>query len=199
MPYIACSSDSSDGFCPYADTSCTAMNTCRTCDHSGECSAVDTFPNATISEYGTYSYFKDGFSKAADKIKAEIYARGPVATGVNAEPLVEYTGGVVNNTSIFSMMVNHIVSIVGWDTDQETGEQYWIVRNSWGEYWGEMGFFRIIMGHNALGIEMEVAWATPGRFTVPCNEDASNCQSAVEYLDPSTDPSRMYRNLRHGA
>jgi hypothetical protein len=92
---------------------------------------VDSFPNATIAEYGTYSYFTDGFSAVADKIKAEIYARGPVAAGVNAEPLVEYDGSIVYDTKFWHMMVNHVVSIVGWDVDPTTGEQYWIVRNSW--------------------------------------------------------------------
>ena len=86
MPYIACSSESKEGFCKHVDTKCTPLNTCRTCDHAGNCKAVTTFPNATIAEYGTYSYFTDGFSKVVPKIKAEIYARGPVATGVNAEP-----------------------------------------------------------------------------------------------------------------
>lgn len=136
MPYLACSSESTDGFCSKIDTSCSAINTCRTCDGSGACHAIDYFPNATISEYGTYSYFTDGFSHATDKIKAEIYARGPVAAGVNAEPLVDYKGGVVNNTKIWNMLVNHVVSIVGWDHDPETDETYWIVRNSWGQYWG---------------------------------------------------------------
>ena len=50
---------------------------------------------------------------------------------------------------------------------------------------------RVIMGHNALGIESEVSWATPGTFTVtnfPCNEDGSNCRMEkghMKYVDPS--------------
>ena len=71
------------------------------------------YPNATVSEYGTYSILSSPHD-AVHQIQAEIYARGPVATGVNAEPLVEYSGGIVNDTKIWHMMVNHIVSIVGW-------------------------------------------------------------------------------------
>jgi cathepsin X len=206
MPYIACSTDSTDGFCGHVDTSCTALNTCRTCDASGTCRAITAFPNATVAEYGTYSYFTGGFGAVAEQIKAEIYARGPVATGVNAEPIVNYAGGVVNNTKIWNMMVNHVVSIVGWDMDEETGQQHWIVRNSWGQYWGEMGFFRIVMGKNALGIESEVAWATPGTFTVenvPCYEDGSNCSdedgvTTMTYRDPSLElAAGGSANLRH--
>ena len=87
----------------------------------------------TVAEYGSYGLF------AADKvhkIKAEIYARGPVATGINAEPIVEYKGGVVKDRNILHKLINHIVSIVGWGVDED-GTEYWIVRNSWGQYWGE--------------------------------------------------------------
>jgi cathepsin X len=40
------------------------------------------------------------YSDIVHKLKSEIYARGPVATGVNAEPLVEYTGGRVDDTKV---------------------------------------------------------------------------------------------------
>lgn len=82
VPYMACSEESSEGFCKYVDTSCNAENTCKTCDTfagmGGKCSEIDYFPNATISEYGTYSILSSP-SDIAHRLKAEIYARGPVA------------------------------------------------------------------------------------------------------------------------
>jgi cathepsin X len=108
------------------------LNTCRTCitftDNGGTCEEIDVFPNATIGEYGTYGWFT---TDRVHKIMAEIYARGPVAAGVNAEPLVKYQGGIVKDEALWNMMVNHVVSIVGWGTEEETGDKYWIVRNSW--------------------------------------------------------------------
>lgn len=64
---------------------------------------------------------------------SSIFLTGPVAAGVNAEPLVDYKGGVVKDNNILHKLVNHVVSIVGWGNDGET--EYWIVRNSWGQYW----------------------------------------------------------------
>lgn len=199
QPYLACSSESTDGFCKHLDTTCSAANTCRTCVHGGACTEIDIFPNATIAEYGSYGIFE---TDRVHKIMAEIYARGPVAAGVNAEPLVQYKGGIVQNEHFWEKMVNHVVSIVGWGTDEETGLMYWIVRNSWGQYWGELGYFRLEAGKNCLGIESEVVWATPKSFTVnnfPCNENGDNCQSGVatqHYVDPSQNVEAFQRRLR---
>ena len=167
----------------------------------GKCTAIDYFPNATVAEYGIVN-------QDVDEIMMEIYTRGPVAATINAEPIVDYTGGIFTDTQ-YSEETNHIVSIVGWGTDEETGVKYWIIRNSWGEYYGELGFLRVEMGKNLLGIEGEVAWATPGSWTevnYPCAENGANCHSddvgygktdgAMFYVDPSKDMEAVQRRLQ---
>jgi hypothetical protein len=51
--------------------------------------------------------------------------------------------------------------VVGYG--EENGQKFWVIRNSWGTYWGEDGFFRLARGINNLGIEVEgtCSWATP--------------------------------------
>lgn len=79
------------------------------------------------------------------------------------------------------------------------------MRNSWGTAYGELGFFRIELGKNLLGIEERVAWVTPGSFTVvnyPCNEDGSNClpeEQTIRFKDPSMNiRSALDRRRLHG-
>ncbi|KAJ1617703.1 hypothetical protein T492DRAFT_1097876 [Pavlovales sp. CCMP2436] len=89
-PYMACSKESDEGLCPAADWSCTDVNIARTCNtfssFGGKCVAIAKYPNATISEYGSIS--------GAAHMKAEIYARGPISCGIDAEPILDYYGGV---------------------------------------------------------------------------------------------------------
>ena len=64
---------------------------------------------------------------------------GPVAVGVDASGWKEYTGGVFDGCGFDDNIdLNHAVAVVGYGTDPEEGD-YWLVRNSWGESWGEEG------------------------------------------------------------
>lgn len=194
QPYIACSNESKDGFCPSVDTTCSKANTCKTCDTfagmGGACTEIDIFPNATVAEYGMI----DLDENVVNKIKTELFVRGPVAATINAEPIVKYTGGVFTDDS-HSQSTNHIVSLTGWGYDEDTDTEYWIVRNSWGQYWGEMGYMRLETGKNLLGIEGEVAWVTPGAFTIhnfPCAENGENC-----VVDDAGFTTQFYQDPAH--
>lgn len=183
LQYAACSSDSDEGNCGASDYSCQPMNVCRTCStfsqNGGFCSAIDVFPNATVAEYGKVSGEK--------KMMKEIFKRGPIACDVNASPLDKYQGGILDAPNA-SRGTNHVISVVGWGEDELSGQKYWVVRNSWGEYWGEMGYFRLVRGENQLGLEGNCAWATPAAFTqmnYGCYEDGSNCISTGFYTDPA--------------
>jgi len=121
---------------------CSAINTCMNCDPGGgACYAVTDYPKITVSEYGSV--------RGDQNIMAEIAARGPVSAYINANCLEDpvYTGGVIKYDSCVTRTTNHAVQLNGWGTD-ENGVDYWIARNSWGSYWGEHGFFRIVRGGN---------------------------------------------------
>jgi cathepsin X len=139
------------------DLSCTDEHRCLNCQ--GPPGSSTCFPQKTYQTYyvDEYSYIQeenpDNLVKA---IKSELYLRGPIACGVDATPIEDYTGGIVDTDQDD---INHIVSVAGWG--QENGTEYWVVRNSWGTYWGEHGWFRVKTGSNVLGIESMCSWATP--------------------------------------
>eukprot|EP00483_Globobulimina_turgida_P003103 UN03108 len=116
----------------------------------GVCSKQTNFTLYWVSQYGPVS--------GVNNMKAEIYARGPIACGIDATAKFEdYTGGVYSQAGF---MLNHEISVLGWGVTDD-GQNYWIGRNSWGTYWGEEGFFRIQMGSNNLGIENDCTWGVP--------------------------------------
>jgi len=119
------------------DGNCSAIDVCMNCDYQTGCYAVENYPKYTISEYGRVI--------GDENIQKEIMARGPVACYINANCISDYSGGVNMYDTCKPYLFNHAIQLNGWGTD-ENGVDYWIGRNSWGTYWGESGFFRVVRG-----------------------------------------------------
>lgn len=73
------------------------------------------------------------------KIKAALAHYGPLPTSMQVyEDLMHYKSGVYSRVG-GKRLGGHAVLLVGYNDDEE----YFIVKNSWGEGWGEGGYFRI--------------------------------------------------------
>jgi len=94
------------------------------------------------------------------QIAASLQQYGPLSIGINANTLQFYTGGVASPTksSCNPRALDHGVAIVGFGTD--SGKDYWTIRNSWGSSWGESGYFRMVRGTGACGLNSDVTTAT---------------------------------------
>ncbi|KAJ1519663.1 hypothetical protein ONE63_004929 [Megalurothrips usitatus] len=95
-------------------------------------------------------------------IMREIMRSGPVQATMRVyHDLFSYGSGIYEHlaNSELERTGFHSVRIVGWG--EEDGVKYWIVANTWGEWWGERGYFRIRRGVNECQIEDLVlgAWA----------------------------------------
>ena len=128
------------------------MNRCMDCPPGEECHPVEDYKRYKVGDYGRVS--------GVDRMKAEIYARGPISCYVSVtQEFLDYQGGIFVDHSGKSMG-GHIIGVAGWGVTEE-GQKYWIGRNSWGEYWGEYGWFRIQEGGKNLNIESSCTWGVP--------------------------------------
>ena len=94
-------------------------------------------------------------------IQRDIMQHGSVsASYLVFNDFPKFAGAVYQRGSKARLSGLHMVRIVGWGTTSD-GVPYWTVANSWGEDWGDNGFFRIRRGNNECNIEEVVMAGEP--------------------------------------
>merc|ERR1719174_2226797 len=85
--------------------------------------------------------YSDVDSDNVAQMKAGV-AQQPVSVLVEADKSVfqMYRSGIFDNTACGTNL-DHATLVVGYGS--EAGQEYWIMKNSWGLGWGEDGYMRL--------------------------------------------------------
>jgi len=105
--------------------------------------------------------FVDIPSGDEDALLKAIATVGPVSVAIDAshESFQFYSEGVYFEPQCDSQQLDHGVLLVGYGTDEETKQDYWLVKNSWGLSWGAKGFIKMARNkNNACGIATQASY-----------------------------------------
>ena len=126
--------------------------------------------NAAKEKYEKVAMIESCSNITADDEQAlrAALAITPVSVGINAQcdSFMNYGGGVLSDDCGGGKnQIDHAVLAVGYD--QADASPYYIVKNSWGNSWGEDGYVRMKMGSNLDCIACKATYPTASKQVPP--------------------------------
>ena len=128
------------------EVDCTDTIWCSNCSPDGNCWVPSTYRKWEVVSWKNLTQLPgESVQDNVNKLMNELQ-NGPISCGMCATDPFEqnYKAGQIWNDTTNCLETNHDVSIVGYGT--ENGVDYWIVRNSWGTYFGDQGMFKVVKG-----------------------------------------------------
>lgn len=113
-------------------------------------------------------------SNRMDPLKQALYeTQGPIVVTAAASGWAYYEKGVYSDISADKQgdfVVNHAVVLVGYKDPQPQRSEmgFWVVKNSWGESWGENGYIRVEMKENE---QEHCGWDYSPQEGIACDGD----------------------------
>lgn len=123
---------------PYSSASGTVVDDCLTsCKVSGK----------SFTKYRCSSVANIAATESS--VKQAVYDKGPISSSFTVyEDFYYYDTGIYQHTS-GQELGGHAIVIIGYG--EQNGVKYYICQNSWTQYWGENGYFRIKIGDCGIG------------------------------------------------
>ncbi|XP_041862278.1 procathepsin L [Melanotaenia boesemani] len=125
--------------------------------------ATDTYPYTSLDTQPCFydsrlavAHIKDYrfIPKGDEQALADAVATvGPITVAIDADhsSFLFYSSGIYDEPNCDPNHLSHAVLLVGYGSDD--GQDYWIIKNSWGTSWGEGGYMRLTRnGKNTCGI-----------------------------------------------
>ncbi|XP_076025841.1 cathepsin F [Genypterus blacodes] len=108
----------------------------------------------TTGKVAAYINSSVELSKDESDIAAWLAESGPVSVALNAFAMQFYRKGVSHPLKIFCnpWMIDHAVLLVGYG--ERKNVPFWAIKNSWGEDYGEQGYYYLYRGSKLCGINM---------------------------------------------
>lgn len=137
-PQIAVSFETKHNVCSESSYPYTATH--GTCKGDSACTAA--IPSGGVTGYNSVSQTKTDMMSALQQ--------QPVTIAIEADQasFQHYESGVL--TADCGTNLDHAVLAVGYGTD--SGNDYWLVKNSWGTSWGSAGYIKIGSATNQCGV-----------------------------------------------
>lgn len=142
----------SDGPYPPCDGPISKAPKCRSdCEESKYTQNVHPFSEDLHFAMTTYRV------EGREDIKREIRENGTLTGAFLVfEDFLLYKSGIYHHVS-GGAMGGHAIKVIGFGNEE--GKDYWLAVNSWNEYWGDKGTFKIEMGDS--GIDREFCGGEP--------------------------------------